>query len=255
MPAAAPQTKYNQIIDSINERLRTGSSFTANDEFWFNSLKRDAEKLLKVDAAQGHIALAALMQLKWNEGKSLHHIKCANAANPSLVTRVQEIALLSNFGRFSDALALTNETTDPRYGVFVENYLAAMSCGAFHRLSVNQRKAAEMNIDMSGLPTITVDKVTNILSSVGVSDEMTAQALDIAGEILRDRKQLWIGESVEVDVDETPGHQPTVFFTFLIKTTPESASTMTFDLYERLLKSNPDHSPSLNLGFRSVTIT
>jgi hypothetical protein len=254
MPQVAPLTKYNQIIGSINERLRTGNSVTASDEFWFNSLKRDAEKLLKVDAAQGHIALAALMQLKWDEEKALHHIKCANAANPSLETRIQEVALMSNFGRFSYGLALLDDIVDPRNGVFAANYLAAMSCGAFHRLAVNQRKAVEMNIDLSGLPISAIDKATNILSAAGVSDEKTAQALDVAGEILRDRKQFWIGESVEVEVDDTPGHQPTVFFTFLVNTTPETASSMTFDLYKRLLKADPDYSPSLNLGFRSATI-
>lgn len=254
MPAVAPQTKYNQIIRSINERLYAGNTITASDEFWFNGLKRDAEKLLKVDAAQGHIALAALMQLKWDEEKASYHIKCANAANPSLEVKTQEATLLSNFGRFSKTLSLLDELLDPRNGFFLQSYLTALSCGAFHRLATNQRKAAEMGIDLSPFPTRTVDKAVPILSATGVTDEQTSKALDVAGDILRERRQLWIGDSVEVEVDDTPGHQPTVFLTFLIRTKPDAASSMTFDLYERLLKLYPDHPPSLNVGFRSATL-
>lgn len=254
MPAIAPETKYNQLILSINDRLRTGKPVTESDFFWFGGLKRDAEKLLKADAARGHIALAALMQLKWDEEKANFHIRCANAAHPSIETKKQEFTLLSNFGRFSKALTLLDEILDPRNGFFASNYLAALSCGAFQALSINQRKAEEMDVNLSGLPTDTVNKVANIFGSAGITDKQTAEALDIAGELLRGHQLFWIGESVDVAVDDDPDHLPTVFFTFQVRTSVKTAAAMTFELYERLLTVYPDHPSCLNIGFRSKVV-
>lgn len=252
MPAAAPLTKFNHIIDAINMRLNAGNSITASEEFWLNGIKRDAEKLLKADASQGHIALAALMQLQWDEEKANYHIRCAKTASQSLTVKTQEVAIRSNFGRFSEVHHLLDETLDPRNGFFLENYHAALSSGAFQKLATNQRKAAEMNMDLSHFPTRTVEKIDRVLSEAGVPDEVAAHALDVGGQLLRENKLFWVGESVDIEIDDAPGHQPTVFLTFRIKESPKKAASMTFDLYERLLKAHPDHPSCLNIGFRAV---
>ena len=252
MPVVAPQTKYGQIIDAVNERLRTGKPVGEHDVFWFNRLKQDAERLLKIDPADGHIALAALMQLKWDEDKASYHVRCAKTARPTIGTTTQEVALLSNFGRFSKASPLLEEALDPRNGFFVDNYLAALSCGAFRAASANLRKAIDMEINLPDLPVDAVNKAINVLSAAEITDEQTAMALDVAGEILRERKLFWIGESVEVNVDDDPGHLPTVFFTFRIRETAEIAASMTYELYERLFERYPDHPSCFNLGFRSA---
>ena len=253
MTVPNPATVQEKIISEINRRLVTGLPLEEGEKFWLNGLRRDAKKLLEIEPVHAHIALAGLSQLEWDEDTSKIHMRCALTLQRSPYTISQQFVLLVNFGYFSEALQLIDEALSPQDGYFLTQYKGMYSTGAFQKLAAYQERAKEMGLDLGKLPTEIVTKAAGILRSEGISDELASRALDVVGEMLREKSLMSAGEA-EIDVDDESGHAPTVFITFPLCVGADIASDMTFELYERILNMYPEHSSIFNIGFRSAVI-
>lgn len=249
-----PATIQDRVISEINLRLATGRPIGECDIFWLNSISIDANKLLKVEAVSGYIALAGLAQLQLNEDEAREKIKCATNLRCDPYTLSQKFVILSNFGYFSEVLPLIDMALMPGDGYFIEHYHAIYGAGAFQKLLSFQDKAASMKIDLGGLPTDVLKKAANILNSASISDEKAASIMDIAGAMLRDNKLIAAGD-VDLAVDDDFGHLPVVFLTIPINVDSDVAADMTFELCEKILSQDPQYSPSFNVGFRAKSVS
>lgn len=252
---AAPRTNtiHEKLISDINNRAKLGLPIAKSEVFWLNGLKLDAKKMMNINPALAHIALAAIAQLECDADKALHHLNCANTIRPDKFIRSQQIIVLTNLGFFSDTLKLLDEALSPKDGLFTEYFTTFISIGAFQKLNDFQKEAVLMGIDLTGLPTETASKASFIMKSASISDERAAEALSVAGTMLRERKIVTLGEA-EFSIDDDFDHSPTVFLTFPIRVKADVAADMTWDLYEKLLQKFPDYSPALNIGFRSAVL-
>lgn len=253
MTALNKASIYNKLIEEINVRLRAGLPVQSSDMFWLNGVKKDAKKLMKVDAASAYIVLAILAVLEWDEKAARNHITCAENLEADSFVKSQKMALLVNLGYFTEAFQLVNEALSPELGMFPNFFNMLLGIGGFQKLEEFQQKAITMGIDLTGLPTEFVSEASHIMKSAHIPDERAVEFLNVAGSMLRERRMLTLKEPV-ISIDADPEHSPTVFVTFLVHVKPEVAADMTFELYEKLLDKFPDYPSNLNIGFRAGSL-
>ena len=136
---------YNNLIDEINVRLRAGLPVQPSDVFWLNRVKQDAKRLMKINAVEAYVVLAAIASLEWDEKTARSYLTSATNLQPGVLVKSQEIVLLTNFGYFLEAFRLVNETLSPELGMFQKFFNVFIMIGAFQQLEKFQQQAMSMN--------------------------------------------------------------------------------------------------------------
>ncbi len=82
-----------------------------------------------------------------------------------------------------------------------------------------------------------IKTASDALAQLGVSDGSVSAMQNIAGEILRERNLLWLGEHPNCTILES-GKTPEVLIEYFVGVTPLDAAEMNWDLAERLIDHN-----------------
>lgn len=253
MPAPEPLTINNKIIAEINTRLASGLPIQPQDVFWLNRLKQEAKKLMQVNPSGAHIALAAIAHFEWDEQQLREHVRCAGQISSDCFTTIQRAVVMSNFGYVSESYQMIDKIINPNKDDLWDYFPLFCSIGAFKKLITSLERAESMKLNMPNIPVNVIKSANDILTSSGVNEERIAASLDVAGRMLRERRMISAGE-MDLSIDDNYGHSPTVFMTIPLCVNADAASEMTFELCENLVRTFPDYSPSLNIGFRTAGI-
>lgn len=151
--AVQPQTKYNEIIKDINTLIHNGV-----DEFSIRRLQHDAEALVKVDAAQGYMALGAIAALQndvdsvrnWHE-KSLRLQQANPEFNYNYAVSLQRVGLNSEAARYAEIAVNLGGHDDSHVTLFLET---SIGMGKFMSALSRIREPLSLTEDFACLPEI-----------------------------------------------------------------------------------------------------
>jgi tetratricopeptide (TPR) repeat protein len=182
-----PQTKTNELIDSLNLLRGTGFYADANSLGW-RKIKRDCERLLDVDAAAGWSVMGMLYATVGDVEETNACFARATKLTNDLAFKLNWCSSLSALGQFVQALDLLPEIIRPQGGEFQAGIMTGMEIGAFKMMGDQLNVAREMGVDMSGLPVGVIQEAAAIMDGAGITDQDIANHLEAAGAVLRANK-------------------------------------------------------------------
>lgn len=183
-------------IDSITRRLNAAwgkGRFVTKDSLLWKSLDNDVAKIKRQDAAAGWL-LQGMLESIAGDSEAVEYcfsnVLRMNASNETLLSMMTTYCAL---GHASKALEIYREIGKPENGLFQHSLRYAYLSGGFQTIAAFYREAVEKGLPVPRQSDILNDALlaAKVLEDRSVDDSQVARQLDIAGEVLRERHELF----------------------------------------------------------------
>lgn len=254
MIAKAPATIANEIQARLVTLMEQSATYLSPNVSVLCRISDDLDKLGKVDAGLRSVLFAWLNVVTGNREQVEYYLNNAEKLHADEVQiGLARLTMFINLGYLSEALPLFEFLAQPDFsvvGLFVNK---PPTNGACHAIAAVFERAKTMNLENRAVHRPEFAAAAEIMDQWGDSDEDYSKALDIAGEIMRERNMFFKGEMVTLPVRApADGSQPYVKLVFNVHTDFETAIDMTSEYSERLARSNRKIPPSMIFEFDSL---
>lgn len=247
MPTAV--TVGNKVVEEINQILADLRSYLPEGDLRVVRLLSEADKLIKVDPAEGHSMKGSVYSLTGNLEKATYHSKNAIKLKSHPVYLLNMCAVLTNLGKFTEAQDFYRTFARPRDGLFVQTFGLGISCGAFQLMREFMGEAQNLKLEIPGDKTELIARSAQLLREQDVSDSLFASFLDVAGGIMREQRVVFYG-TPSVFVWELED-RVMLSYTFELPCDALKTEDLDTELSIRLLDQCPDYPNCLSITFRS----
>lgn len=247
MPVAV--TKGKEVFNEVNQILGEMRSFLPETDIRVRRLLSEADKVIRTNAAEGYSAKAAVYQLTGNLDQVVKHVENSIRLSGQPILVANKCAFLMNLGSFSAAQEAYKLAVDPRKGLFGEKFHFGFACGAFQTMARFLEDAQRMQVDLEHLDTATAVQASDFLNKHKLTEEEIAVFLDVAGEILREQRILFV-DYPQVFVSDTDVG-PVLSIVFLLPVDSYRAEKLDTELQSRFVERFPEFPRFLTISFRS----
>ena len=229
--SASPATKSKEVF----EALEAMESETHLNDFAVRKLEREAERLVKADAASGYTALGVLAALRGDaDAAHDYHEKTLKLSGESADALHNYATSLGKLGEYAKALEVSRRAyaRNPAEPAMLHRAIAAsIFTGNFREACDLGRKWNESDPKYRHAPDPVVDAICSATKRGIFTEERLQEILDIAHEVLRSSKVRAL--RVEVQDDE---HEPDSFlYEFFVLASPDKAEDLNEELDARIL--------------------
>lgn len=248
MPAPRPATIANQIGDEISLILLSGGRLLSKEDPKLLALWDQCEKLQAVDVVNASGLKADLCQLAGDMDGVRYWANNAARNGARFLAQVTLQAACANLGFVREAAKAFAELMTVKDGQINNTIVHGLNCGSFAAI-VEAAGALERAGGVLGRKDVLMraNQARAALEALGVPEEQLQAVMEQAGEIMRQRRLLWLNESPDVITSETAA-APFVALNYRIDVTPGEAASMTWELAERLSELGL-MPPSVTVGF------
>ncbi len=234
MVSAKRATIATAVGRSIDGWVRSATRYVDGDAFQLRALDHDLDKLFKADAYAASLLRGTLHQLLGDADNALYWVHNARRLRGDPASELRsdgvEAMILSNLGYFSRAsslLAKEGKDADRCHPVLL--YL----CGAWNELA---RLPVTVDLSHDEVAMMqTVRRRSSLCQQIGVSQAQIQAVLDVAGEVLRERRMFFLGDRPLVrDCDDA------VLYQLHVPAHAVEAAAMTASVIERLVQRDLD---------------
>jgi len=214
-----------------------------------------ADKLQNADAAASMRIKTVLEVCRGDFEQAMYWVRNAKHLNYNVYLNALCSALI-NFGKFSESQAPFDELMDPTKDGAMHLHLGVPN-GAFRRYLRWLNKGQEdMKMDIRPANEQQIRDVVSIMETNGDSDEDIGRVMDIAGDILREHKLVFMGNAPRLNpvLDPVDGGHPYFGMHIVVGTSSEEAFDMTCDYAERLAASRVKIPMSVVLSFKAGAV-
>lgn len=249
-----PQTIATDIERRVHLLYNTELAYIPEDSPKFVRLHDDLDRLGRADARLRSLLLAKLFGLSGNREKVEYYLRnCASLHVHAVGIELTRLMMLLNLGYFSESIAVQKQLAAPDSGALGELLRSPPGNGAFHSMCSIIEQAHIMNLHNIATPTSDFAAAVRIMDQWGDTDEDYGHALDIAGEIMRERKlfhrDLLSTQPIEAPPDGSFGY---VKLVYQVGVDVDTAIDMTCEYAERLAKSKLKIPQSMIFEFEGV---
>ena len=213
MPQAQPLLLADDLLERINKLVHSGHIGSVS-EFEAARLEREIAAIAKDDAATAFVLRGILVSTSGDIEAAISNFDAARKLNAAAVDAAQMDAL-SNLGYASRALGLARSKMVAGSPDLSMMFPSALASGAAETV---ERVITDVQAFGQGLAPIANDlillarDVAAALRSSGHTEDQLAAVLDVAGEVIREYRLLWLDQmpqvlvqSGEEDEDSAPG--------------------------------------------------
>jgi hypothetical protein len=237
------QTISTEILECINSQVASMTKFGAFTEFEKVRLNRDIQKLAGIERGAADLHWALLAHIDGDFEKASIFLDNAKRLryNKSEIDSY-ELQICANLLYATKALSLYKSSVNLANGNISKSLQRGLTCGAFQASYelIELAKSAKIGISQD-YPIQDIVAASYLLKSLGVSDDVCAQVLDSAGEVMRSKKLFWLNREPDLYVNIDEGF---IRLDLRIDATPEEATKMTLELIDKLIEKS-----LLNLPF------
>ncbi|EON10624.1 hypothetical protein [Pandoraea sp. SD6-2] len=248
---AKPQTTSEDITARINRYAEIGGSYVSSTDIAWRAVKRDIDALIKVDPEMGWSLYGSWNSKSGNLEEAERGFRAALQLGNSIAVVGNWVVHKQNSGLFRDALDISREYGEPTLGNFVSMFPKILRSGGIHTAVDYLEQAKRMNIDLGNLDTSDAELADDLLKRAGLTDEEISRHLDLAGEILRKHKQLWVGEDI-CRVRDIDGVYSGVTFTFPLKLSPMEVFECNCELADAEISAGIKRHPFFDVVFSAA---
>lgn len=238
MPTGQPMELAQSLAIEVGEFVQRITHTDAVDKFAFASLMRECERLQKSDVVRASLFKALLYSGIGDTEEMKRWFANAErngAADQVLVERLRHSV---NHGHATQALNMAPQAF-ARRGLHTLMSIADMvaAIGAFNTIVQAVGTSQERGEVLRMTPLLDVAKRgAQVMAQLGVSDADIAAMLDVAGEMLRERKLLWQNNCIDLSVLDASQGGPALSLAYRIDLSPAQAAQMGWALTEELVR-------------------
>lgn len=248
------QTVACEVDEKLAHLVETSTSYLMESDPRVSAIKRELDKLSKVDAA-----MSSAIRIKFSTllgDKGMGEYWAANAGRLHVNQDDIQLGLLvlySNLGYYSNCIAPIAHLSDPEKSGAVGHIIQhPIANGSFHLLAQNHAKAVKMGI--ANLPELqsNITDIVQVMDAWSDTDADYIALLDIAGEIMR-KKRLFVTHSgfQKIVIYPSDGGLPYCKITIKVAVDLKTSIDMTCDYVETLAQSKVRIPQSLSFEFLS----
>ncbi len=247
MPVPLPNSQ--EAVDLLNDLWMVGGHYFAEDDFQVRRLKRMADALFKSDPAAAWATLAGAAGLTGDaEAVRAAGDKAIRLRYVPAITDAKATPL-SNLGYFSEAQALTKHWLSVDTIVWPHAAEKAIACASIVYLADTIRQAGSMPTGIPNSVLATIELAAGILDEHGISDAMLAGWLDVAGEMMRNRRMFFLGFP-QLFATRDDGFAQ-VDISFELDLDAEAVTLLTVELVDTCIQRQIAPPNCFSFGFRS----
>lgn len=235
-------SKGPSLLKEISDFVANSTVYLDPNEKTLHVLRwqREVEAVMRIDSISGSLLYSKIAEAhgdidgveKWcNNARLLNSNEFAEHL----------IVAYSNLGYASRGLKVFRDYVDISRGNIGSTIRLTSGVGAFQEMVrlLDHVKRGSIDVHESGnLPEI--EEIARLMSSLGMSDDSCASVIDVAGEILRKHRLLWLGSKPNFIVDST---SQSVLMRFDVDASYSAASAMSNEAIDLLIARNLDSCP------------
>lgn len=250
-------TQANELSQSIRVRLQTYFDTVVRpgeiSEFELKLLRRDIDRLRKVDRISANRLECALETWLLNYDRCLELVANIRANGGADHANLVAFFVEANFLYATKALELVGGVFEnPLDRPFHEIISQAVAIGAFTEVVSAIDRANQEGLVFTPTKLVqTARQAREVLATLGINDAQVARCVDVAGEVLREHKLLWLGSHPDAWVVPASTPNPAVSFGYKVPVSAREASAMSWLLAEKIVERGLDF-PGLSLSFVGV---
>lgn len=236
-----PATKANTLVKELNHAIRSARTYVPQNDLTFRRYAAEAQKLLKVNAIEGHNVLSVLYSLTGDAEKAIEHIEIALRITNAPILWCNKAVVLSNLGFFSKAQEAFQKGASPETGFFGERLKLGVCVGAFHTILKFEAIARRMQLDVDAVQLGLVRRIVSLMDEYSITDADVGEMLDVAGKILRRERLFFVGEDPDVAIWDQDAVEKHIAINFLLPVTSRRALVLDRELGQELFSeiANP----------------
>jgi tetratricopeptide (TPR) repeat protein len=246
-----PATTANTLVAELNKAMRAAHTYVPQDDFTYRRYAAEAQKLLKVNAVEGHHVIAVVYSLVGDAEKAIEHIDIALRLGNTPTLWCNKAVILSNLGFFSEAQKAFKKGASPENGLFNEKAALGLCIGAFHTMLEFEAIARRMQLDVDAEQLNRVRRIVSLMDEYSITDANVGAMLDIAGMILRRERLFFIDEGPDIAIWDQDALEKHVAINFLLPVTSRRALALDRELGQDLFSEIANPPFQVMLHFES----
>lgn len=240
MATGQPATIAADLSEQVKAWLRAATGYAEKSDFRVKLWLRDAERLAGVNAASGSIIRALVFQCVGDIESALYWSNNVRQLGNSTEAAKLEAIILSNLGYFTKAAEQISNMAAADRAV---DWQVLVLCGSFSGLLEADQRFPDAAAEGFKAAVALADGCRMSLGALRISEAHLRQVLDLAGEVLRERRLFFIGETPVIHA-----HDEGVLYELLIDVEPAKAAELTNEVVHRMVASDLD-VPGLAFAF------
>ena len=215
--SAVPTTSTDTPILESMTALRSLARIMDADAPDVVALHHRIDALAHTDADQATTMRAALLQLTGDHEGALAQIRQLDRHDPHA-----ELTILVDACRCHEAQGLYAKHGHLDGDTFSAMIRYGYGCGAFRQMANFARSAQHTTLNgHAAVPFDEIFTIERLMSDLHIEDKDTAGVLEVAGQVMRDHRLLFMGEKPSVDVFDIPNELQAIHLTYHLPTTPD----------------------------------
>ena len=239
MAQPLPQELSQVVTNRLMLLLHNIGHLGLVDPMEHKRFERDIATIEKTNADHAHLLRSVLASLDGDLDCAEHWAMNAARLNNSQANRVR-LFTLANLGYATRGLRLARESLRAGEPDVSGSFSAAIAVGAFSTVMsvVNATPAASQMLASVANPSIALARRgADALARMGTTEEDLAAVLDVAGEVQREHRLLWLDQQPGIMVlsgDEGDDGAPAVHVSYRVDMSPREAAEVTLQVADRL---------------------
>lgn len=245
-----PKTLDAQLDAKLFSFVRKVEQEGMYSEVEYAGLRQELERLAKTDVVKADMkrAMVAGCLFRMDDYEKAH----ANllALRREDVAKFVEFKKNVNCGFASEAYQDIDYVADNRQGQSLSEFLRPiLSIGAYKKGLQLIQKSLDKN-EVAAMDSIKerLELAATVSSQINVSEDDLVNMHAVAGEVLREKKILWQGESTQVLAIPKEASGPSLVVEYFIAVPPKDAALLNWDVATRLIERDM-FVPNFNFNF------
>jgi hypothetical protein len=240
MSAAQPATIAESLGNELKAWLLAATTYCGENDFQFKRWAREVEKLLRVDAMAGSVLKAQLFQCTGDVDQSMYWSNNLRKLGDGRKASRLDSVLLSNCGHFSKAAELVDLLNPAER---VAEFPVLFLIGAFDELLEAHNAHLDAEIPEFHHAAQIAVRCRMTLQTLHISQEHLRKVLDLAGEVLRERRMFFVGQAPVIHT-----HEDGLLYQLLVDVEAVDAAALTNEVIVRMVDADLD-VPGLAFSF------
>ncbi len=246
-----PATKNNEISEELRILIEATVKWLDPSSFTFRKIERSIQNLMKVDALDGSLRMAELVSMTGDMEAAhrwIHNARLVGA--PKYLCAGVQMGTYGNLGYFTRSAELYGAAVALENNNLIDNFCSGLVCGAFNAMIVNIDAQRRSQLAWGAENDAAADVATaavEVLDRMGLNETDVQAMLDVAGEVLRAEREMWLRFAPVVRVTNT-SDDTGLLYQYYVDGSAARASALTDRVIDLMIDRDLDR-PGLAFSF------
>ena len=256
MKLPVPQTLAESLWSRISAFLEEAVRVDCINSFAFNVLLRDCDKLARTDVINASLYRGALYSVVGRDLDAEYQFDNVEANGEHFLASAWRMAFYSNRGYAKRVISMADQVLSQRGSIrFSDLMRPVASMGGFQAICRSADAASQRQEVLVGMTNLLEKsrRACAVMKNLQITDDDVSAAVDVAGEIMREQRLVWMGQIPDVETFDEDCDFHSLMLQFRIGVSPRKASELTFELIVRLVDRDLDRA-GLSVCFLGVDL-